>query len=40
MARFRISGLPVVDEHGQLKGILTNRDLRFCTRSTVRSPTS
>jgi len=31
MARFRISGLPVVDEHGQLKGILTNRDLRFCT---------
>jgi IMP dehydrogenase len=31
MARFRISGLPVVDDHGQLKGILTNRDLRFCT---------
>ncbi|MEW6336984.1 MAG: IMP dehydrogenase [Acidobacteriota bacterium] len=31
MARFRISGLPVVDRHGQLKGILTNRDLRFCT---------
>ena len=31
MARFRISGLPVVDEQGQLKGILTNRDLRFCT---------
>ncbi len=31
MARFRISGLPVVDEHGQLKGILTNRDLRFCS---------
>jgi len=31
MARYRISGLPVVDEHGQLKGILTNRDLRFCT---------
>ena len=31
MARFRISGLPVVDTHGQLKGILTNRDLRFCT---------
>ena len=33
MARFRISGLPVVDEHGQLKGILTNRDLRFCTET-------
>lgn len=33
MARFRISGLPVVDEHGHLKGILTNRDLRFCTET-------
>jgi IMP dehydrogenase len=33
MARYRISGLPVVDEHGQLKGILTNRDLRFCTQT-------
>lgn len=31
MARFKISGLPVVDEQGRLKGILTNRDLRFCT---------
>ncbi len=31
MARYRISGLPVVDAEGQLKGILTNRDLRFCT---------
>ena len=31
MARYRISGLPVVDTHNQLKGILTNRDLRFCT---------
>jgi IMP dehydrogenase len=31
MARYKISGLPVVNEHGQLKGILTNRDLRFCT---------
>lgn len=31
MARYKISGLPVVDEYGQLKGILTNRDLRFCT---------
>lgn len=33
MARYRISGLPVVDDHGQLKGILTNRDLRFCTET-------
>jgi IMP dehydrogenase len=31
MARYHISGLPVVDQHGQLKGILTNRDLRFCS---------
>jgi len=28
-ARFRISGLPVVDEDGQLAGIITNRDMRF-----------
>jgi IMP dehydrogenase len=31
MATYRISGLPVVDDHGQLEGILTNRDLRFCS---------
>lgn len=28
-ARFRISGLPVVDDAGQLVGICTNRDMRF-----------
>ncbi|AEF42465.1 IMP dehydrogenase [Hoyosella subflava] len=28
-ARFRISGLPVVDDSGQLLGIITNRDMRF-----------
>ncbi|MBP3088672.1 IMP dehydrogenase [Corynebacterium sp. sy017] len=28
-ARFRISGLPVVDEEGTLVGICTNRDMRF-----------
>jgi IMP dehydrogenase len=28
-ARFRISGLPVVDESGSLVGIITNRDMRF-----------
>ncbi|WP_018118415.1 IMP dehydrogenase [Corynebacterium mastitidis] len=28
-ARFRISGLPVVDENGVLVGICTNRDMRF-----------
>jgi len=31
MASYKVSGLPVVDREGQLKGILTNRDLRFCS---------
>jgi IMP dehydrogenase len=31
MAHFHVSGLPVIGPQGQLKGILTNRDLRFCT---------
>ncbi len=29
MAKFRISGVPIVDESHRLVGILTNRDLRF-----------
>jgi IMP dehydrogenase len=29
MARFRISGVPIVDTGGQLVGIITNRDLQF-----------
>ena len=29
MARYRVSGFPVVDEDGRLVGIVTNRDLRF-----------
>ncbi|MDH3457430.1 MAG: IMP dehydrogenase [Gemmatimonadota bacterium] len=29
MGRFRISGVPIVDEHGRLLGIITNRDLQF-----------
>ncbi|VBB45376.1 IMP dehydrogenase [uncultured Paludibacter sp.] len=29
MAEFKIGGIPVVDESGFLKGIVTNRDLRF-----------
>ncbi|MGP6170850.1 IMP dehydrogenase [Microbacterium sp. A196] len=28
-AKYRISGLPVVDEEGRLVGIITNRDMRF-----------
>ena len=30
-AKYKISGVPVVDSEGQLRGILTNRDLRFET---------
>lgn len=29
MARYRISGVPIVDEKGVLVGIITNRDIRF-----------
>jgi IMP dehydrogenase len=29
MNEFKISGVPVVDEHNKLLGILTNRDMRF-----------
>jgi IMP dehydrogenase len=35
MERYRISGVPVVDEHGVLVGIITNRDLRFETRFDI-----
>jgi IMP dehydrogenase len=35
MARYRISGVPVV-KHGQLVGIITNRDLRFETDMSLR----
>ncbi|MBX7491337.1 IMP dehydrogenase [Helicobacter turcicus] len=31
---YKISGVPVVDEHGSLIGILTNRDMRFETDLT------
>ena len=29
MARFRISGVPIVDDSGRLVGIITNRDMQF-----------
>ncbi len=29
MARYRISGVPIVDDKGVLEGIITNRDIRF-----------
>lgn len=35
MGRFKISGVPVVDANGILVGIITNRDLRFETRSDI-----
>jgi IMP dehydrogenase len=35
MERFRISGVPVVDENNLLVGIITNRDLRFETRFEI-----
>lgn len=30
MNRFKFSGVPITDDEGQLVGILTNRDIRFC----------
>ena len=35
MSRYKISGVPVVDEDGLLVGIITNRDLRFETRFDI-----
>jgi len=35
MERFKISGVPVVDDGGLLVGIITNRDLRFETRFDI-----
>ena len=29
MAKFRISGVPIVDDQGKLVGIITNRDMKF-----------
>jgi len=29
MSRYKIGGIPIVDEEGKLEGIVTNRDLRF-----------
>src|ERR1700750_2440742 len=35
MERYKISGVPVVDEDGHLGGIITNRDLRFESRFDI-----
>ncbi|NLZ46751.1 MAG: IMP dehydrogenase [Clostridiales bacterium] len=36
MAKYKISGVPIVDTNGKLEGILTNRDLRFITDFTIK----
>jgi len=40
MERYRISGVPVVEEDGKLVGILTNRDLRFIKPTDYAKPVS
>ncbi len=35
MERYKISGVPVIDDNGLLVGIITNRDLRFETRFDI-----
>jgi len=36
MGKYKISGVPIVDETGKLVGILTNRDLRFITDYSIK----
>ena len=38
MARHKISGVPICDPDGRLVGILTNRDIRFCTADEYAKP--
>ncbi|MDR0637257.1 MAG: IMP dehydrogenase [Treponema sp.] len=35
MSRFNVSGMPVLDIDGKLLGIITGRDLRFCTDDSL-----
>ncbi|MDR1399512.1 MAG: IMP dehydrogenase [Treponema sp.] len=35
MSRFNVSGMPVLDINGKLLGIITGRDLRFCTDDSL-----
>ncbi len=37
MGEYKIGGLPVVDEHCRLLGILTNRDIRFATNMNMKA---
>ncbi len=36
MAKYKISGVPIIDKKGKLVGILTNRDLRFLTDFNIK----
>ncbi len=38
MSRFHISGVPIIDDGGHLVGILTNRDIRFCSPADFSRP--
>ncbi|MEO6570805.1 MAG: IMP dehydrogenase [Ilumatobacteraceae bacterium] len=40
MNRFKFSGVPIVNAGGELVGILTNRDIRFCEGSDYDRPIS
>lgn len=40
MNRFKISGVPITSADGVLVGILTNRDVRFCSPEDYRRPVS
>jgi len=40
MARFSFSGVPITDDEGTLVGILTNRDVRFCSAADFTRPIS
>jgi len=40
MNRFKFSGVPITDASGRLVGILTNRDIRFCSDADYRRPVS
>jgi IMP dehydrogenase len=40
MNRFKISGVPITSSEGVLVGILTNRDVRFCSPEDYRLPVS
>jgi IMP dehydrogenase len=35
MEKYRVSGMPVLDAEGRLKGIVTGRDLKFCRDHTL-----